>query len=133
MSKARDLADLISAGSILSDGALDPNEITGVTVSATEINRLGSVTSNVQTQLDSKVNTSEIGVSVQGYNSDLAAINQDLSTTGTPQFSSVSLSTWSITETNGHLYFENGSNKLKLDASGNLDVVGSVNSNATIS
>ena len=132
MSKARNLADLISAGSILSDGALDPNEITGVTVSATEINRLGSVTSNVQTQLDSKVNTSEIGVSVQGYNSDLATINQDLSTTGTPQFSSVSLSTWSITEANGHLYFENGSNKLKLDTSGNLDVVGSVNSNATI-
>ena len=37
-------------------------------------------------------------------------------------------------ETGGSLYFATGGvNKMKLDASGNLDVVGSVNSNATIS
>jgi len=103
MTKARDLADLIAAGSILSDGAVDPNEITGVTVSAAEINRLSGVTSNVQTQIDAKVNTSD-----------------------------VSLSTWSITESNGHLYFENGSNKLKLDTNGNLEVVGTIDATATI-
>jgi len=40
---------------------------------------------------------------------------------------------WTVTETNGSLYFSTGgTNKMKLDASGNLDVVGSVNSNATI-
>ncbi len=41
---------------------------------------------------------------------------------------------WTITESGGSLYFATGgTNKMKLDASGNLDVVGSVNSNATIS
>ena len=43
-------------------------------------------------------------------------------------------SNWTVTETNGSLYFSTGgTNKMKLDANGNLDVVGSVNSNATIS
>ena len=40
---------------------------------------------------------------------------------------------WTVTETGGSLYFSTGgTNKMKLDANGNLDVVGSVNSNATI-
>jgi hypothetical protein len=102
-SNARNFASLISTGSILSDGAVDPDEITGVTVTAAEINRLSGVTSNVQTQVDSKVNTSD-----------------------------VALSTWSITESNGHLYFGNGSNKLKLDTNGNLEVTGTLDATATI-
>jgi len=41
---------------------------------------------------------------------------------------------WTITESNGSLYFATGGvNKMKLDASGNLQVVGSVEANATIS
>ena len=40
---------------------------------------------------------------------------------------------WTITESGGSLYFATGgTNKMKLDASGNLDVVGNVNSFATI-
>ena len=46
----------------------------------------------------------------------------------------ISFANWTITETGGSLFFATGGvNKMKLDASGNLDVVGSVNSNATIS
>ena len=46
----------------------------------------------------------------------------------------IAIGGWTITETGGSLYFATGGvNKMKLDASGNLDVVGSVNSNATIS
>tara|TARA_R100000030_G_scaffold28734_2_gene21236 strand:- start:11535 stop:13865 length:2331 start_codon:yes stop_codon:yes gene_type:complete len=46
----------------------------------------------------------------------------------------ISFANWTITESGGSLYFATGgTNKMKLDASGNLDVVGSVNSNATIS
>jgi hypothetical protein len=46
----------------------------------------------------------------------------------------IGLGGWTITETGGSLYFASGGvNQMKLDASGNLDVVGSVNSNATIS
>jgi hypothetical protein len=42
-------------------------------------------------------------------------------------------SNWTVTENGGSLYFSTGgTNKMKLDASGNLDVVGSVNANATI-
>jgi len=47
---------------------------------------------------------------------------------------SVGWANWTITESGGSLYFATGgTNKMKLDASGNLDVVGNVNSNATIS
>lgn len=47
---------------------------------------------------------------------------------------SVDFGNWTITESGGSLYFATGgTNKMKLDATGNLDVVGNVNSNATIS
>lgn len=46
----------------------------------------------------------------------------------------IGFSNWTITESGGALYFATGgTNKMKLDASGNLDVVGNVNTNATIS
>jgi hypothetical protein len=38
MSKARDIADLVSAGNILADGAIATTEITGVTATSTELN-----------------------------------------------------------------------------------------------
>lgn len=45
----------------------------------------------------------------------------------------IGLGTWTVTESGGSLYFSAGGvNKMKLDASGNLDVAGSVNTNATI-
>jgi hypothetical protein len=45
----------------------------------------------------------------------------------------ISFGNWTITELGGALYFATGGvNKMKLDASGNLDVVGNVNTNATI-
>ena len=44
MSKARDIADLVSAGGILADGAIATTEITGVTSTAAELNILDGVT-----------------------------------------------------------------------------------------
>lgn len=53
--------------------------------------------------------------------------------TGTLGVTTVDWGDWTITESGGSLYFAtNGTNKMKLDASGNLDVAGSVNANATI-
>ena len=53
--------------------------------------------------------------------------------TGISVTGSVDFGNWTITESGGSLYFATGgTNKMKLDASGNLDVVGNVNSNATI-
>jgi len=56
-----------------------------------------------------------------------------INVTGTVNANSVDLGSFVVTETNGHLYFSvNGVNKMKLDSSGNLQVVGNVDSNATI-
>ena len=53
--------------------------------------------------------------------------------TGTINVTTVDFGDWTITESGGSLYFATGgTNKMKLDASGNLDVTGSVNANATI-
>ncbi len=57
MSKARTLADIVAAGSPLVDGTIETTDITNVTASATELNYVDGVTSNVQTQLDTKAPT----------------------------------------------------------------------------
>jgi hypothetical protein len=45
----------------------------------------------------------------------------------------IDLGNWTITETSGVLYFAtSGTNKMKLDASGNLTVVGDVTASGTI-
>lgn len=75
-------------------------------------------------------------VSFETDGSERARVNNTgISVTGAVALTgSVSFANWTITETGGSLYFATGgTNKMKLDASGNLDVVGSVNSNATIS
>lgn len=88
---------------------------TDVTATAAELNYMDGVTSNVQTQLDGK------------------------SATDSPTFTTkiitpkVEFSNWTITETGGVLYFATGgTNKMKLDASGNLTVVGDVTAFGTI-
>ena len=79
-----------------------------------------------------------IGTDVQAFNSNLTGINQGLATTDSPTFATANITTtdfgnWTITESSGSLYFATGgTNKMKLDASGNLTVVGNVNANATI-
>ena len=54
MSKARDLADSVSTGGILEDGAVSVSEISDLTVTAEELNNVAGVNSDVQTQLDLK-------------------------------------------------------------------------------
>ena len=73
MTKARDLANLIAAGSGLADGTVEVADISdltataaelnildGATVSTTELNYVSGVTSAVQTQLDGKASTASI-------------------------------------------------------------------------
>lgn len=46
----------------------------------------------------------------------------------------LTINNWTVTESGGALYFSTGgANLMKLDASGNLSVVGNVNTNQTIS
>ena len=57
-----------------------------------------------------------------------------LDVTGTVTADTFSFANWTVTESDGSLYFATGGiNKMKLDSDGNLDVVGYVNANATIS
>ena len=74
------------------------------------------------------------GSSWQGVSPDLVGdatpqLGGDLDTNGY----AIQFGSWTITQSGGSLYFAtSGTNKMKLDASGNLDVVGDVNTNATI-
>jgi hypothetical protein len=65
---------------------------------------------------------------------DLDLNSSDITGTGNISITgSVGFANWTITESGGSLYFATGgTNKMKLDATGNLDVVGNVNTNATI-
>lgn len=78
----------------------------------------------------------ETAVYTAGTN--LALDGTTFSAVASPTFTTVNMTTadfgdWTITESGGSLYFATGgTNKMKLDASGNLDIVGNVNSFATI-
>lgn len=77
--------------------------------------------------------SSDYATAAQGTLADSAVQPNDDPTFGTVNATTVDLGNWTITESGGSLYFATGgTNKMKLDASGNLDVVGSVNSSATI-
>lgn len=57
----------------------------------------------------------------------------DLSVNGTVNVTTVDFGNWTITESGGSLYFATGgTNMMKLNSSGTLDVAGDVNTNATI-
>ena len=78
MSKARDLANLMSTGSIFSDGAIAPSEITGVTADATELNKLDGVTASTAelNKLDGvTASTAEIN-KLAGVTASTAEINK---------------------------------------------------------
>ena len=111
-------------------------KIGGTTVTATpaELNYVDGVTSAVQTQLDAKVDDSQVltnvpsGAVFTDTTYDQSAINA-LGITAT----SVDLGNWTITESAGVMYFATGgTNKMKLDASGNLTVVGDVTGFGTV-
>ena len=114
--------NLLDGGAQISPDLTDL-EIDGVIVTATttELNYVHGVTSDIQTQLGN--------------------INTDLLNDTTPQLAAnldcngfaIDLGNWTITETSGVLYFATGgTNKAKLDASGNFTVVGDVTAFGTI-
>lgn len=94
MSRARDLADFVATGGVLSDGVITVAEINDLTATAAELNTLDGITAttselngvagintNVQTQLDLKANTSSLStVATSGAYADL---------TGTPSLGTV--------------------------------------------
>ncbi|MGB0141439.1 MAG: hypothetical protein ACPF8W_00040 [Luminiphilus sp.] len=103
------------SGTTVTASAAQINLLTSLTATATQLNYTDDVTSNIQAQLDGK-----------------AAVDSPTFTTKivTPK---VEFANWTITETSGVLYFATGgTNKMKLDASGNLTVVGDITAYGTI-
>jgi hypothetical protein len=86
----------------------------GATVTTAELNYVDGVTSNIQTQLNAKAPTA-------------SPTFTGTVTIPTAAVTTVDLGNWTITESAGVLYFATGgTNKMKLDASGNLTVTGNV-------
>jgi len=78
--------------------------------------------------------SADYATAAQGALADTAVQPSDSPTFGTVTADTFSFANWTVTESGGSLYFATGgTNKMKLDASGNLQVVGNVESNATIS
>lgn len=99
--------------------AAELNILDGVTATTAEINYLDGVTSSLQTQINSKLD---------GSGSTATSLSITTANIGTIDFGD-----WTITESSGVLYFANGgTNKMKIDASGNLTVVGNVTAYGTI-
>ena len=88
MAKPRTLANFVSAGNPFADGDIDVSDINdltataaelnildGATVTAAELNHVSGVTSAVQTQLNAKAATADIGVTIQAYDADTAKLD----------------------------------------------------------
>ena len=104
--------------------AAELNILDGVTATAAELNILDGVTATA-----AEINLLDGAVSNTVVNS--AAVIYGSS--GEVQATTVDLGDWTITESSGVLYFATGgTNKMKLDASGNLTVVGDVTAYGTI-
>lgn len=81
MSRARDLADFVATGGVLSDGVITVAEIDDLTVTAAELNGVSGINTNVQSQLNQKADTSSLStVATSGAYADL---------TGTPSLGTV--------------------------------------------
>jgi hypothetical protein len=103
------------SGTAVTATAAEINLLSSLTATATELNYTDGVTSNIQTQLDAKAATASPTFTTKIV---------------TPK---VEFSNWTITETSGVLYFATGGvDKMKLDASGNLTVVGDITAFGTI-
>lgn len=109
--------------------AAELNILDGATLSTTELNYVKNVTSAIQTQLNAKAALA--GSASQAFSaSSLTATTVNATTVNV---TTVDLGSWTITESAGVLYFATGgTNKMKLDASGNLTVVGNVTAYGTM-
>ena len=98
------LTALKIGGADVTSSVAELNVLDGVTATTAELNYVDGVTSAIQAQIDSKAPTAS------------------------PTFSgSVVVNGWTISEASGDLFLSyGGTNKMKLDTSGNLTVVGDV-------
>ena len=120
---APNLSTLTINGTAVTSTSAELNILDGVTATTAELNYVDGVTSAIQTQLNSKL--------ASGGTLSSATITTLTSTTA--NITTVDLGNWTVTESSGVLYFATGgTNKMKLDASGNLTVTGDVTAYGTV-
>lgn len=113
--------------------AAELNKLDGVTASTAEINHLVGVTSAIQTQLDAKqasgsyaaashthtksditdFSDGDYATAAQGTTADSAVQPNDAAT-----LASITLGTWTISDSAGKLIFSNGSTRFSISAAG---------------
>lgn len=112
------------SGTAVTATAAELNILDGVTSTAAELNILDGVTSTA-----AELNLVDGAISNTVVNSKAVIYGS----AGEVQATTVDLGNWTVTETSGVLYFATGGvNKMKLDASGNLTVVGNVTAYGTV-
>ena len=109
----------------LTSSAAELNALDGITATTAELNFTDGVTSNIQTQIDTKA-----PLASPTFTGTLVAPTANLTTANV---TTVDLGDWTVTQTGTNLVFSTGGvGKMKLDASGNLTVVGNVTGFGTI-
>lgn len=113
------------------------NIMDGVTATTAELNILDGVTSTAAELniLDGVTSTAAELNLLDGSTANTVVNNKAVvyGSSGEVQATTVDLGNWTVTESSGVLYFATGgTNKMKLDASGNLTVVGDVTAYGTI-
>ena len=109
----------------LTSSAAELNVLDGITATTAELNFTDGVTSNIQTQIDTKA-----PLASPTFTGTLVAPTANLTTANV---TTVDLGDWTVTQTGTNLVFSTGGvGKMKLDASGNLTVVGNVTGFGTI-
>jgi len=102
---------------------------TAITATAAEINYIDGVTSAIQDQLDGK----QASGTYLSQGGSITSGTVTTLTSTTANITTVDLGNWTITESAGVLYFATGgTDKMKLDASGNLTVTGDVTAFGTV-
>jgi len=95
------------------------NVLDGITATTAELNFTDGVTSNIQTQMNTKA-----PLASPTFTGTLVAPTANITTANV---TTVDLGDWTVTQTGSNLVFSTGGvGKMKLDASGNLTVVGNV-------
>jgi hypothetical protein len=123
----------ISASSGVSSTELD--KLDGLTASTAQLNHVDGVTSAIQTQLDAKA---PLLNPVFSGTATIPAINVTTTQVTTANITLANITTldigvWQVVSNGTTLQFKIGSNVyMTLDNSGNLNVAGNVNSNATL-
>ena len=117
-------------GVAVTASATELNKLNGLTPTTIELNRVDGVTSNIQTQLDAKA-----PLASPTFTGTATIPTATITTANitTANITTVDLGDWTITESSGVLYFATGgTNKMKLEANGDLTVVGNVTAYGTI-